>query len=124
MANTLARLTVLTFLGLACAALSQGCGPRHAETFIGPLPPSGARFKVLYPLGLNPHSSSEAGNGHQYVYTWDCGKFSFEVVDASLKVNDRDYGILKTGDEVIIDGRQELKVTVNDVERAPAAERK
>jgi hypothetical protein len=87
---------------------------------VGPLPPSGARFKILYPVGLNPKSSSQAGGGHEYSYTWDCGTFHFEVVDTSLKVNDRDYGLLKSGDEVVIDGRDEPTVSVNGMERAPA----
>jgi hypothetical protein len=117
MANTLSSIARIALLGLACAALSQGCGPRHNETLVGPLPPSGARFKILYPLGLNTHGSSQAGGDHQYEYTWDCGKFNFQVVDNGLMVNGQDYGTLKAGDEVVIDGRQEATVTINGVER-------
>jgi outer membrane protein assembly factor BamB len=109
----------IALLGLALAAVIQGCGPQYTETLIGPLPPSGARFKLLYPLGLNAQSSSQAGGGHTYSFDWNCGKFSFEVIDANLKVNGQDYGTLKAGDEVVIDARLAVQVLVNQVERKP-----
>ncbi len=58
-----------------------------------------------------------------YVYKWDCGKFSFEVADANLKVDGQDYGTLKAGDEVVIDGRGKPKITVNNVQRSPVENR-
>jgi hypothetical protein len=110
----------IALLGLACAAVATGCSPQHNETLIGPLPPTGARFKVLYPLtSPTVKSSSQAGGEHQHQYKWDCGSMNFEVAGDSLKVNGHDYGTLKGGDAVVIDGRQDAKVTVNDVERMP-----
>src|SRR5579885_962892 len=111
--------TFVALLGLTCLVVGQGCGPTHHETLIGPLPPSGTRSKVVYPLGLNTDSSSQAGGGQKYIYKWDCGKFNFEVVDERLKVDGQDYGALKAGDSVVIDGRGKLKIAVNDVERKP-----
>jgi hypothetical protein len=88
------------------------------KTRIGPLP-NGIRFTALYPPGLTAHGSSQAGGGSRYAYTWDCGSLRFEMVEDALRVNGRDYGTLRAGDAVVIDGRGDLSVTVNGVERAP-----
>jgi hypothetical protein len=105
-------------LGLTCVALGPGCGPQHSETLIGPLPPIGARFKVLH--GAGPiQSSSQAGGDHKYAFKWSCGTLNFEMVDDSLKVNGKAYEPLKAGDDVVIDGRAEVRVTVNGVQRLP-----
>ena len=98
MANSLLRQAPIALLGLACVVGTQGCGPNHSESNFGPLAFSGVRFKILYPLGVKTQSIYQPGGDHQDVFTFDCGKFKFEVIDARLKVNGRDYGILKADD--------------------------
>jgi hypothetical protein len=119
MAKAPSHTALFLLFGLAAVALCHGCGPPHSETLIGPLPPTGARFKVLHLAGVPMQSSSQAGGGHQYAYKWSCGTLNFEVVDETLKVNGRDYEPLKAGDQVVIDGRRDLHVTVNGSERTP-----
>jgi len=105
--------------GLVCAIAVPGCAPRHGTTFIGPLPPKGARFKVLHSpdVGLRGGSSRA---GEEYEYQGDFGKFKLETRGAGLKIDGRDYGELQSGADVVIDARRdEIKVTVNGMKRTP-----
>jgi hypothetical protein len=91
--------------------------PHYTTTVIGPLPPNGARLKVLHAADLGLlRGSSSAGNVYQYQAEF--GKFKLQTQGATLKINDHDFGKLEAGADVVVDARSEdIKVTVNGVER-------
>jgi hypothetical protein len=72
-------ITLVGFVAPVCALVIPGCAPRRGTTLIGPLPPNGARFKVLHPpdVGLLRGSSTA---GQEYTYQGDFGKFKLETL--------------------------------------------
>jgi hypothetical protein len=106
-------------IGLLCALVSPGCAQRHETMLLGPLPPIGARFTVLHPPHV-PLLGTSSSAREEYNYEADFGTFKFEALGPRLKVDRRDYGELPRDADVVIDARrEEIKVSVNGVERTP-----
>jgi hypothetical protein len=128
MVTTSGHRQAILFLGLLCACVGHGCGADHWETTFDVL--DGVKYRVLMPRDAGSFTSRKGERAGQEVYTWDNGKLRIELAltrpkapadkwITSLKVDERAYGTLQPGDDVVIDGRRAVKITVNGVERAP-----
>jgi hypothetical protein len=73
----------------------------------------------LHPRHAILHSRSW-NEGGQDNYGADFGKFKLATLGRRLKIDGWDYGELQPGADAVIDARrEEIKVTVNGVERTP-----
>ena len=128
MVHALCRRSVVLLVGLLCASLGMGCR-RSNETTIDVL--DGVKYRILAQAGAPSFTSSKTTEqSGQEIFLWDNGNLKIELrvtrpkaaadsFSSRLKIGESDYGTLKPGDDVIIDARQAVKVTVNGVERTP-----
>jgi hypothetical protein len=91
----------------------------------------GVKYRILVQAGAASFTSSKTTEeSGQEIFRWDNGNLKIELrvtrpkaaadgFNSRLKIGESDYGTLKPGDDVIIDARQAVKVTVNGVERTP-----
>jgi len=128
MVHVLCRRSVVLLVGLLCASLGMGCR-RSNETMIDVL--DGVKYRIVAQAGAPSFTSSKTTEeSGQEIFCWDNGNLKIELrvtrpkaaadsFSSRLKIGESDYGTLKPGDDVIIDARQAVKVTVNGVERTP-----
>ena len=128
MVNVLWRRSLVLLVGLLGASLGMGCR-RSNETTIDVL--DGVKYRILAQAGAPSFTSSKTTeDSGQEIFRWDNGNLKIELkvtrpkaaadsFNSRLKIGESDYGTLKPGDDVIIDARQAVKVTVNGVERTP-----
>ena len=91
----------------------------------------GVKYRILVQAGAPSFTSSKTTEeSGQEIFRWDNGNLKIELkvtrpkaaadsFNSRLKIGESDYGTLEPGDDVIIDARQAVKVTVNGVERTP-----
>jgi hypothetical protein len=106
-------------LTLACTAalLLTGCGRTTATIHT-----AGVVVKVLRPAlsGSTSTIGSSEGETVRHTVSWSSGGVEFVIRGKTFfLVNGHDYGTLKQGDQVVIDGPTGV-VTVNGTERKPA----
>ena len=122
------RSNLVLLVCLLSASLGTGCH-RSNETTFDVL--DGVKYRVLVQAGAPSFTSSKTTEeSGQEIFLWDNGNLKIELrvtrpkaaadsFNSRLKIGESDYGTLKPGDDVIIDARQAVKVTVNGVERTP-----
>src|SRR5205807_2504958 len=99
-------------LGLV-VALNAGCGgggTESVETF------NGVTITVRLPRGQHMKVSGRTGDE---VHTWKSGDLEYAIDHMRLKVNGQDHGLVKAGDNVLI---EQGRVFVNGEERTPGPE--
>ena len=128
MVNVLWRRRLVLLVGLLCASLGMGCRRSDEMTFDVL---DGVKYRILFHAGTPSFNSSKrTEESGEETFLWDNGNVKIELkvtrpksaadtFSSRLKVGEGDYGTLKPGDDVIIDVRQTVKVTVNGVERTP-----
>src|SRR4051794_31037619 len=104
--NSILRVGCLSPL-LAVVASCGGGGTESVTKF------DGVEVTVRLPHGRVMHSEGRDADG---VHTWKSGDLEYVIDHMRLKVDGRDYGLVRAGDRVLITpGR----VAVNDQERPP-----
>ena len=128
MVNVLWRRRFVLQVGLLSASLGTGCRRSDEMTFDVL---DGVKYRILVQAGAPSFTSSKTTEeSGQEIFCWDNGNLKIELrvtrpkaaadsFSSRLKIGESDYGTLKPGDDVIIDARQAVKVTVNGVERTP-----
>ena len=122
------RSNLVLLVCLLSASLGTGCRRSDEMTFDVL---DGVKYRILVQAGAPSFTSSKTtGDSGQEIFRWDNGNLKIELrvtrpkaaadsFSSRLKIGESDYGTLKPGDDVIIDARQAVKVTVNGVERTP-----
>ena len=122
------RSNLVLLVCLLSASLGTGCRRSDEMTFDVL---DGVKYRILVQAGAPSFTSSKTTeDSGQEIFRWDNGNLKIELkvtrpkaaadsFNSRLKIGESDYGTLKPGDDVIIDARQAVKVTVNGVERTP-----
>ena len=122
------RSNLVLLVCLLSASLGTGCRRSDEMTFDVL---DGVKYRILVQAGAPSFTSSKTTeDSGQEIFRWDNGNLKIELkvtrpkaaadsFNSRLKIGESDYGSLKPGDDVIIDARQAVKVTVNGVERTP-----
>ena len=98
------------FLGIVLVA-AVGCGGGGTESV---QTIDGITITVRLPRGRGMEETGRTAGG---VVTWKSGDLEYVLDNGNLKVNGKDYGHLKKGDEVLIEPPQ--RVVINGEERQP-----
>jgi hypothetical protein len=114
-------LAVLVGLGIVgCRQATQPAGKMESQAVL----PDGGTLKILHP-SATPISLSGGGEVHELGWSGaKPGKVRLTVDPLGMLVNGRDFGPYRSGDAVIVDASDGLKVTVNGQERQSLAEAK
>ena len=122
------RSNLVLLVCLLSASLGTGCRRSDEMTFDVL---DGVKYRILVQAGAPSFTSSKTTeDSGQEIFRWDNGNLKIELkvtrpkaaadsFNSRLKIGESDYGTLKPGDDVIIDARQAVKVTLNGVEQTP-----
>jgi hypothetical protein len=119
-------LVLIAFAAMVVAGIAVfsrfGQNQSTANVATSSISTDGLKVLILYPTGgpiSIPESATSAGAFKQVITLGGDkqGKLVVVIDHLRLEVDGRDYGLVESGDAVVVDARQEIKVTVNKAER-------